>query len=91
MRNGQESKQQTLELLKAVNAALKKDWYGAHLIAQDSEHHAAHWLHAVLHKIEGDAGNSRYWYARAGKNYEDFADADDELRAIATLLEKSNS
>ena len=90
MRNGQESRQQTVELLKAVNAALDKDWHGAHLIAQDSEHPAANWLHAVLHKIEGDAGNSRYWYARAGKNYEDFPDANDELQAIATLLEKTS-
>ena len=85
------NKQESLTLLKAVNAALKKDWHAAHLVAQDSEHPASQWLHAVLHKIEGDAGNSRYWYARAGKNYEDFADANDELRAIATLLEKSNS
>ena len=90
MRNGQESRQQTVELLKAVNAALDKDWHGAHLITQDSEHPAANWLHAVLHKIEGDAGNSRYWYARAGKNYEEFPDANDELQAIATLLEKSS-
>jgi len=37
----------------------------------------------VLHKIEGDVWNSNYWYARtAGKKYEDFADAHDELRAI---------
>ena len=85
------NKQESLTLLKAVNAALKKDWHAAHLVAQDSEHPASQWLHAVLHKIEGDAGNSRYWYARAGKNYEDFADAEDELRSIATVLEKSNS
>jgi hypothetical protein len=81
--------QESLALLKAVNAALENDWDGAHVVAQDSEHPAAHWLHAVLHKIEGDAGNSRYWYARAGKRYEDFADTASELKAIAALLEET--
>ena len=27
----------------------------------------ASWIHAVLHKIEGDLGNARYWYRRAGR------------------------
>jgi hypothetical protein len=46
------------------------------------------WIHAVLHKIEGDAWNSRYWYARTQAKYEDFADPTLELRAIAQQLEK---
>ena len=80
--------QELRDLLKAVQAAMDSDWHHAHLIAQDSEHRIAHWIHAVLHKIEGDAGNSRYWYARAGKSYEDFSDSTDELNAIAVLLEE---
>jgi hypothetical protein len=36
----------------------------------------------VLHKIEGDAGNSRYWYARTAHAYGDFADVERELAAI---------
>jgi len=41
----------------------------------------------VLHKIEGAAWNSRYWYARSdGRQYEDFADPQAELRAIAAAL-----
>ena len=30
------------------------------------------WIHAVLHKIEGDASNARYWYRLAGQSYEAF-------------------
>ena len=52
------------ELIKAVKLALAGEWDGAHRIVQDSNDATACWIHAVLHKIEGDEGNSRYWYAR---------------------------
>jgi hypothetical protein len=74
-------------LLKAVALALSGDWDASHNIAQDYSDTTANWLHAVLHKIEGDAWNSQYWYARtAGKHYEDFADATEELLAIQRTL-----
>ena len=71
------------ELIIAVQAALDGDWHGAHNIAQKYNDTTANWLHAVLHKIEGDESNSRYWYARtAGRRYEEFLDATEELRSI---------
>lgn len=71
----------------AVQAALDGDWDASHKIAQDYSDTTANWLHAVLHKIEGDVWNSKYWYARtAGKKYEDFANAEDELKAIQNIL-----
>jgi len=74
-------------LLTAVNLALDGDWDGSHRIAQDYSDASANWLHAVLHKIEGDVWNSRYWYARtAGRTYEDFADAREELVQIQKSL-----
>jgi hypothetical protein len=74
-------------LLIAVNLALDGDWDASHKIAQDYSDTTANWLHAVLHKIEGDEWNSKYWYARtAGRVYEDFADARDELVQIQKLL-----
>jgi hypothetical protein len=75
------------ELLIAVQAALDGDWDNAHKIAQDYSDSTANWIHAVLHKIEGDEWNSKYWYARtAGKSYEDFSDANEELKAIQNSL-----
>jgi len=74
-------------LLTAVELALAGDWNASHKIAQDYSNATANWLHAVLHKIEGDVWNSKYWYARtAGKNYEDYADARDELLEIQRAL-----
>ncbi len=75
------------ELLIAVHAALDGDWHKAHNIAQDYSDDTANWIHAVLHKIEGDEWNSKYWYARtAGKKFEDFSDANEELIAIQNSL-----
>lgn len=74
------------QLIKAVNFALDDDWHQAHIIAQESNDPMACWIHAVLHKIEGDESNSRYWYARSDANYEDYADANTELKAIALSL-----
>lgn len=74
-------------LLIAVQAALDGDWDTSHKITQNYSDVTANWLHAVLHKIEGDAWNSQYWYARtAGRKYEDFVDAIEELNAIANYL-----
>ena len=74
-------------LLKSVQFALDGSWDASHKIAQDPSDSTANWIHAVLHKIEGDVWNSNYWYARtAGRRYEDFADANDELLQIQRLL-----
>jgi hypothetical protein len=45
----------------------KGDWEKSHAIAQDL--HDAHgaWIHALLHLVEGDHGNARYWFAEAGR------------------------
>ena len=45
----------------------KGDWEKAHTIIQDIEDGNAAWIHAYLHRKEGDDGNARYWYQRAGK------------------------
>lgn len=56
------------DLRKAIELALAGQWDAAHRIVQGFEDDpVAAWIHAVLHKIEGDLGNSRYWYRRAGR------------------------
>lgn len=75
------------ELKVAVQAALEGDWDTSHNIAQIYKDTTANWLHAVLHKIEGDEWNSKYWYAKTpNKKYEDFSDATKELIAIQISL-----
>ncbi len=45
----------------------KGDWDRAHDLAQEREDAAGNWLHAYLHRKEGDLDNASYWYRRAGK------------------------
>lgn len=72
----------------ALDAALAGDWRRAHEIVQALDDAPACWIHAILHKIEGDAGNARYWYARSGgRDYADFADPRDELEAVLARLD----
>lgn len=46
----------------------KNDWEQAHNIAQDIDTRDGAWVHAYLHRKEGDNGNARYWYSRAGRS-----------------------
>jgi hypothetical protein len=43
------------------------DWENAHGCAQEDHSRAGSWVHAYLHRKEGDIGNAGYWYARAGR------------------------
>ena len=85
------------QLKMAVEAALTGDWEKSHNIAQEYDDPIANWIHAVLHKIEGDVWNSKYWYAKAqdlnsgGKKYEDFATPNDELNEILKHLTYTNN
>lgn len=47
----------------------KGDWTGAHEVAQDVPDPDGAWVHAYLHRKEGDAGNATYWYRRAQKPF----------------------
>ncbi|HEU4607281.1 MAG TPA: hypothetical protein VFS31_04175 [Chitinophagaceae bacterium] len=46
----------------------KGDWETAHNIIQDVNDKTAAWVHAYLHRKEGDTGNANYWYAKAGRS-----------------------
>ena len=47
--------------------AAKGDWDQAHKIVQDESGREAAWVHAYLHRVEGDLGNAGYWYRQAGQ------------------------
>jgi len=53
--------------LQALWQAGKGDWKTAHEITQNDDSVVMAWVHAYLHRDEGDLSNARYWYARAGK------------------------
>ena len=53
--------------LRALWWAAKGDWDQAHKIVQDEDDAKSAWVHAYLHRVEGDLGNAGYWYRRAGQ------------------------
>jgi len=53
--------------LRALWLDARGDWDGAHNAAQADEGGTGDWVHAYLHRKEGDEGNAAYWYRRAGQ------------------------
>lgn len=73
------------KLLQAMWHDGKDDWHTAHDIAQDIATSEGSWVHAYLHRKEGDEGNAAYWYRRAGKPVPSVS-LDDEWEAIVSSL-----
>jgi hypothetical protein len=65
----------------------KGDWEKAHRLVMDEASREAAWVHAYLHRVEGDIGNAHYWYRQARRDPAS-GDLDAEWEAIlAALLE----
>ena len=47
--------------------AMVEGWETAHIIVESLPEPTASWIHAMLHREEGDRGNAMYWYSRADK------------------------
>ncbi|QNI38629.1 hypothetical protein H7846_13310 [Edaphobacter sp. 4G125] len=61
------------------------NWDRAHEVAQEIEDPNGSWVHAYLHRKEGDSGNAAYWYRRAGRRTAQ-GDLDYEWSAIVEAL-----
>ena len=72
-------------LLRALWLGLRGHWASAHEIAQADDGADAAWVHAWLHRIEGDTQNAAYWYRRAGRAAAE-GGTDAEGEAIAQAL-----
>lgn len=71
------------DLRRALAFLQKGDWQAAHEIVQRDEDSAhACWAHAIVHLMEGDKANARYWFRKAGRRY-----GDDVAAEIAALSE----
>ena len=53
--------------LQALWWDAKGDWNRAHKLAQSQKDENGYWVHAYLHRVEGDQSNAGYWYRRADK------------------------
>ena len=65
----------------------KGDWRRAHEVAQDIDDRTGSWIHAYLHRKEGDLGNAAYWYRRAGKPVPSVGLQEEHEAMVKTLLE----
>jgi len=68
---------------KALWFIKKGEWDAAHDIAQDMETPMGSWLHALLHLIEGDLSNARYWFIEAGRPVQKLSQVDELWNEIA--------
>ena len=64
----------------------KGDWEAAHRVAQDVEDASGAWVHAYLHRKEGDLSNAGYWYRRAGQPVERGSLDEEWERIVRALL-----
>jgi hypothetical protein len=71
--------------LAALWWAAKGGWDAAHKLVQDKATADAAWVHAYLHRVEGDLGNAGYWYRQAGKPVAT-GSLDAEWERIASVL-----
>jgi hypothetical protein len=72
-------------LVEALTRLAQGDFDGAHAIVQDDPSPEAAWVHAHLHRVEGDLGNARYWYRRSGRP-EATGELEEERRTIVETL-----
>ena len=56
-------------LVKAIEFLETGAWQQAHEIVQAERSSLAAWLHGIVHTLEGDLDNARYWYRRAGRDF----------------------
>ncbi len=73
-------------VLRALWHEAKGDWNRAHEIVQAQEGPEADWVHAYLHRKEGDLSNASYWYRRAGKPVSKLALSEEWEAIVAALL-----
>lgn len=74
-------------LIEGVKALRAGDWDRAHQIAQDDASRRGSWLHGVVHIVEGDESNARYWYRQAGREFPGRDAVESELDALLEELQ----
>jgi hypothetical protein len=72
----------------AVRHLRKGDWSKAHSIVQNDETELGCWAHGIVHLMEGDLGNARYWYRRAHRSFPREVEPKEEVAALVDAIKK---
>ena len=77
----------TSELQRAVALLEGGDWKSAHeIVQQDEESKLSCWAHGIVHLMEGDRSNARYWYRQAKRPFPNEPSAASEIAALRKEL-----
>jgi hypothetical protein len=68
-------------LRRAAELLASGDWEAAHAIVQDDPSPLGAWMHGIVHLLEGDESNARYWYGQAGRPFPGTDAAREEIEA----------
>lgn len=80
------------QLTQAMDHLAQGAWQQAHAIVQgDEDWKLSCWAHGIVHILEGDLDNARYWYRRAQRAFPDPVDASAELAALRAAAAKGES
>jgi hypothetical protein len=74
-------------LRRAAELLAAGEWQGAHAIVQDDPSPLAAWMHGIVHLLEGDVSNARYWYGCAGRAFPGDGAVQDEIEAVRAAVE----
>jgi len=73
-------------LRRAATLLTGGDWQAAHAIVQDDPSPLAAWMHGIVHLLEGDVSNARYWYRCAGRAFPGEGAVQDEIEAVRAAV-----
>ncbi len=74
--------------LQALWMEARGDWHQAHIAVQSEKDAEAAWVHAYLHRKEGDLSNASYWYRRASRTPAELTLAEEWVSIAETLLRR---
>ena len=78
-----------MALNTAIRHLKKGEWQKAHEMVQQDESKLGCWAHGIIHIIEGDLSNARYWYRRAGRPFPKDADVNREVAELTRALKET--
>ena len=77
------------EIERAVEMLERGDWQGAHEIVQEDSSQISCWAHGIVHMLEGDTSNARYWYRQAKRPFPREASAAKEIESLRKELSRT--
>lgn len=74
--------------LKSLWWDVKGNWEASHNIAQEMSSHEGNWIHAYLHRKEGDNFNADYWYRKANRSFPKVSLEEEQKELVAYFIGK---